>query len=79
MIQGQKGASVIMDVASSVRAWDVFAVAVGLGLVIMFQQIWFQMKLREKEREIQRLNTKVDELRESFEVWVKSPKEVGLT
>lgn len=68
-----------MDVlAGDIRAWDVFAVAMALGLCIIFQQLYFQYKLREKEREIQSLTIEVRTLRDTVNEWMKNPKAEGL-
>lgn len=68
-----------MDVAGEIRAWDIAAVAFALGVVIVVQGLYFQLKLREKEREIQSLMVEVRTLRDTVNDWMKGPKEMGLT
>lgn len=68
-----------MDVAGEIRAWDIAAVAFALGVVIVVQGLYFQLKLREKEREIQSLMVEVLTLRDTVNDWMKGPKEMGLT
>lgn len=68
-----------MDVAGEIRAWDIAAVAFALGVVIVVQGLYFQLKLREKEREIQSLMVEVRTLRDTVNDWMISPKEMGLT